>query len=69
MTERWAPSSAIRARAREVHPKSPAPTIDDVLWWLDLAAAGQNGFNESVRGAFKKLASEMRGGSRRRAKT
>jgi hypothetical protein len=69
MTELWAPSSAIRERARLAHPATPEPTIDDVLWYLDHAAKDLRIAFENVSRFAKSVREAFRGkrGRRRRA--
>lgn len=61
MKERWAPSSAIRERARLTHPAKPEPTVDDVLWYLDGLTAELRKYAESVNKAFKDVGRSLRG--------
>ncbi len=60
MTERWAPSSAIRERARMVHPAKPEPTVDDVLWYLDEPVNDLRRGFESVSKGFEQVAKAFR---------
>lgn len=59
-TERYAPSTAIRERAKLVHPKKPEPTIDDVLWAIDELARANHEFGEAVVKALRRLAQRSR---------
>lgn len=67
MSEQWAPSSAIRERARLTRPAKPEPTVDDVLWYLDHQAGELRKYAESVSKAFKKVGRALRGDRWRRA--
>jgi hypothetical protein len=66
MTERWAPSSAIRERARFTHPAKPEPTVDDVLWYMDEQAKELRSYALSVKKAFESVRRAFHGRSARR---
>jgi hypothetical protein len=64
MSEVFAPSSAIRERARQVHPNKPEPTVDDVLWFLDEQAMHCRKWAKDVADAFRQVGKAMRGSRR-----
>lgn len=66
MSEIYAPSTAIRERARLTHPSKPEPTIDDVLWYLDEQAKALKHYAESVKKTFRQVGEALRGERRRR---
>ena len=68
IAERYAPSSAIRERALQVHPAKPAPTMDDVLWYLDEQAKAHEKFAAKVQKAFQQVSDAFRSRRSRRAK-
>jgi hypothetical protein len=66
--ERYAPSSAIRERARLAHPTKPEVTISDVLWYLDEQAKVHERFVAKVQKAFQQVSDAFRSRRSRSAK-